>query len=174
MKRRLITLAAGTAAIALPALLVCAGPLGWSAVKTLVKAKFSDVDHIEPAELAKWQAAGRKPLLLDVRAPEEFDVSHLAGARRVDPGAGATAIAGVPKDQLIVTYCSVGYRSGAFAERLVAAGYTNVHNLLGSIFQWANEGRPLVNRDGPATTVHPYDKTWGKLLDAKRRAKTAP
>ena len=51
---------------------------------------------------------------------------------------------GIAKDAPIVTYCSVGYRSGKMAERLQAAGYTNVRNLEGSIFKWANEHRPLV------------------------------
>ncbi len=103
-------------------------------------------------------------MLVDVRTPEEFAVSHLAGARRVDPEAGAEALAALPRDTAIVVYCSVGWRSAAFAERLRAAGFTHVQNLQGSIFAWANEDRPVV-RDGQAVrAVHPYDAVWGRLL----------
>jgi hypothetical protein len=79
-----------------------------------------------------------------------------------------------PLDLPIVTYCSVGYRSGAFAERLRSAGFTNVVNLEGSIFRWANEGRPLFRSARPVTEVHPYNRTWGLLLKEDRRAGVAP
>jgi hypothetical protein len=45
-----------------------------------------------------------------------------------------------------------------------------VRNLDGSIFAWANEGRPLERNGQPAQLVHPYDALWGKLLDPARRA----
>lgn len=72
-----------------------------------------------------------------------------------------------------MTYCSVGYRSGGFAKKLQDAGYTNVQNMSGSIFQWANEGRPI-ERDGHRVDkVHPYSSTWGKLLKPELRAETS-
>jgi 3-mercaptopyruvate sulfurtransferase SseA len=74
-------------------------------------------------------------------------------------------------NQPIVVYCSVGYRSSRLAERLQKAGCTNVFNLDGSIFQWANEGR-LLERDGrPVNEVHPYSQTFGQLLRSEHRAK---
>ena len=78
--------------------------------------------------------------------------------------------AGMPKETPIVTYCAVGYRSGALATKLREAGFTNVRNLEGSIFQWANEHRPLVREDQPVTTVHPYSSLWGRLLTDDVRA----
>lgn len=116
------------------------------------------------------------PLLVDVRKEPEFAVSHLLAARRVDPSAGPEALGDVPKDQAIVTYCSVGARSAEFATRLVAAGFTDVHNLRGSLFRWAREGRPMVTGVGasarPTTQVHPYDDFWGLLIDDDRHALT--
>ncbi len=134
----------------------------WPAIKARIAKEFPSVKSIGTAELAKTEP---KPVLLDVRTVAEFDVSRLAGARRVDPDAAATTVA-LPKNTPIVTYCSVGYRSAKFAKRLQEAGFTNVRNLEGSIFQWANEGRPIE----PGTKVHPYNKKWGVLLDAARRA----
>jgi hypothetical protein len=58
------------------------------------------------------------------------------------------------------------------AERLQKAGFTNVMNLEGSIFQWANEGRPVYRDAAEVQQVHPYDGIWGKLLDKDLRAYT--
>jgi rhodanese-related sulfurtransferase len=145
--------------------------IGWALVNAKVRHDFPEVKRITPSELAAWlnDRARPAPLLLDVRTRPEYEVSHLRNAQHVEPDAAVSAIR-ADKDQPIVTYCSVGYRSGAFAEKLRAAGYTNVVNLSGSIFQWTNEGRPLV-RDGEETDkVHSYNKTWGLLLQKKHRA----
>jgi hypothetical protein len=76
----------------------------------------------------------------------------------------------VPKDRPIVAYCAVGWRSSALAERLKAQGYTNVSNLEGSIFAWANEGRPVYQGEQPAARVHPVSEKWGRLLKEELRA----
>ena len=120
-------------------------------------------------ELAAALAGKNKPVLLDVRTKPECDVSHLEGAIRVEPGSDPAAIS-TPKDKAIVTYCSVGYRSAAFAKKLSEAGYRNVTNLEGSIFRWANEDRPLVHDGQPTDKVHPYNRFWGMLLDKSHRA----
>jgi hypothetical protein len=45
-------------------------------------------------------------------------------------------------------------------------------NLEGSIFQWANECRPVYRDAAEVQQVHPYDGIWGKLLDKDLRAYT--
>jgi len=47
------------------------------------------------------------------------------------------------------------------------AGVANVFNLTGSIFRWANEGRPLRSGDERVQAVHPFDEDWGRLLDRR-------
>ena len=54
-----------------------------------------------------------------------------------------TRLPEVDKNTPIVVYCSVGYRSEKIGEKLRKAGYTNVTNLFGGLFTWANENRPL-------------------------------
>jgi len=145
----------------------------WFLLKKSLRQRFPKVEWISTADLAGWMAdrARRPPLLLDVRTSEEWEVSHLAGARRVEPNSPVeTALADVAKDTPIVTYCAVGYRSGETATRLRAAGFTDVHNLEGSIFAWANEHRPLVHGRDPVKTVHPYNSFWGRLLRDEVRA----
>lgn len=145
----------------------CGRDLGWSAVDRMVTRSFPEVRHVTADSLARLLAdsTGVRPLLLDVRTPSEYRVSHLSGAHRIDPDATTfSMLADVPKDTLIVAYCAVGYRSAGIVERLYAAGFTNSYNLRGSIFQWANEGRPVVRDGVPVSQVHPYDTVWGRLL----------
>ena len=145
--------------------------LGWGLVNAKIRHDFPEVKRISTAELAAWLAdtARPAPLLLDVRTQAEYDVSHLQNAVRVEPDASASVVP-PPKDRPIVTYCSVGYRSGAFAEKLRAAGFSNVVNLEGSIFAWANEGRPVFRDGVQVEKVHPYNWTWGLLLRKEHRA----
>ena len=70
----------------------------------------------------------------------------------------------------VVCYCSIGWRSSKMVERLVAGGVSDVHNLEGSIFKWANERRDL--RDGKKNEthlVHPFNSVFGQMLDAEHR-----
>jgi rhodanese-related sulfurtransferase len=148
-------------------------PLDWFLLKRSLRAKFSDVDWITTRQLADWLRSKERPapVLLDVRTAAEWQVSHLPGARRVDPDASAKEAAGaLAKETPIVIYCSVGYRSGVMAERLQKAGFVHVQDLEGSIFEWANEGRPLVRDGKKVTKVHPYDAAWGRLLRGEVRA----
>ncbi|KAF0242019.1 MAG: rhodanese-like domain-containing [Planctomycetota bacterium] len=138
-----------------------------------IREKFPGVKQLATGDLAAWLADGKrpKPVLLDVRSEEEWKVSRLPGAKHTPPGTKPDdALAGVAKDAPVVVYCSVGYRSSAYAEKLQKEGWTNVVNLEGSIFAWANEGRPVVDEKGPASKVHPYDAKWGELLKQELRA----
>lgn len=145
----------------------------WFLLKKSLRHKFAKIEWISTSELADWLSSKRTPpLLLDVRTVEEWNVSHLPGARRIEPNATPEEAAkGLTKETPIVTYCAVGYRSGEVAERLRAAGFTNVRNLEGSIFQWANEHRPLVHENASVARVHPYNGFWGRLVNDDVRAR---
>jgi rhodanese-related sulfurtransferase len=135
----------------------------------VISAVFAEVHWIETGELARAleRPASERPLLLDARTPVEHAVSHLAGARRVAPD---TVDLHLPKGAPLVVYCSVGYRSALACKRLAQLGYTDVRNLAGGIFQWANEGRPLQADGEPAAHVHPFSRLWGLWLARERRA----
>jgi rhodanese-related sulfurtransferase len=160
-------------------LIFCASAFagGLDAMKLFVRLRFWNVPQISTKDLARWLTddSRPKPFLLDVRTPAEYAVSHLPGAQRIDPDAQITKmLEHLSPDRPIVTYCSVGFRSAELAQRLIAAGRKNTYNMEGSIFQWANEGRPL-ERDGrPVETVHPYNESWSKMLDPRRRANAPP
>ena len=132
-----------------------------------LRIQFPEVRWITTGDLADWleDRHRKSPVLLDVRTPDEWDVSHLPGARRVDPWTSAEmALPNVAADIEVVAYDAVGYRAAELATRLRAAGFTHVRCLDGAIFQWANEHRPLARNGDPVTRVHPYTQYWGRLL----------
>ena len=145
----------------------------WSMTLKMIRARFPTVARVSTDTLQSWldESPQRKNLLLfDVREPEEYAVSHLQGARPAPSKDEALkALQGTPSDQRIVLYCSVGYRSSELAQFLMKKGYTEVYNLEGSIFAWANEGRPVYRGKERVTVVHPYDKIWGSLLKKSLR-----
>ena len=145
--------------------------LTWAIVNFKVRHDFPTVRRIDSKQLAQWLHDRQRvqPILFDVRTKPEYDVSHIHGAQRIEPNSDAEVVI-VARDKPIVTYCSVGYRSAAFAKKLQAAGFHNVQNLSGSIFDWANNGNPLEQQGRPAHNVHPYNERWGRLLRKELRA----
>jgi rhodanese-related sulfurtransferase len=149
--------------------------LKWAIVNFKVRHDFPTVWQIDSQQLTQWLGDAHRvqPALLDVRTRAEYDVSHIHGAQRVEPGSNVTLIA-IPREKPIVTYCSVGYRSAAFAKTLQDAGFKDVQNLTGSIFDWANNGFPIERQGQPVKKVHPYNNRWGSLLKKELRANAPP
>jgi len=108
-------------------------------------------------------------VLLDTREKEEYDISKIPGATYFgydEPD--YSVLDKLDKEQPIVMYCSIGYRSEKMGEELQKRGFTNVKNLYGSIFEWANKDYPLVNAKNETTTkIHTYDSRWSKWVDNK-------
>ncbi len=123
------------------------------------------VPTVPTAVLARELRRPHAPVLLDVRTPAEYRVSHLAGARFVDADSIQTQqFVGFDRAQPVVVYCSVGARSERLGERLHALGFRNVRNLYGGLFEWVNEGHEVYNAQGPTQNVHPYSVLWSPWL----------
>jgi len=112
-------------------------------------------------------------IILDAREFEEFATSHIVGAHYVGyDDFSKNVLAGIPQNQAVVVYCSIGYRSEKIGEKLQKLGYANVSNLYGSIFEWANRGYPINNMAGrPTDTVHAYSRNWSKWITAPQIVK---
>ena len=106
-------------------------------------------------------------VLIDAREWNEYKVSHIKNAMFVGYDQfEITKLKSIIKKQKIVVYCSVGYRSERISERLKGAGFINVSNLYGGIFEWVNQGNPVVDEKGKETDhIHAYSKTWGVWLN---------
>ena len=107
-------------------------------------------------------------ILLDAREEKEFQTSHLKNALYVgyEKFKLKKTIKNLPnKDAKIVVYCSLGVRSEDVAEKLKKAGYTNVLNLYGGIFEWKNNNNKVFNSYEKETEkVHTCTQEWSKWL----------
>ncbi len=140
----------------------------WDAVFAWIQRDWPEVPQMSTRELAHRMAAnsGATPLLIDVRTREEYEVSHLPGAIWAEtPSQIASAMRAASDRKPVVLYCSVGVRSSRAAAKLKESRRAIVFNLQGSIFQWANEGRPIMANDRVVHVVHPYNERWGVLLN---------
>ena len=159
------------ATVALWASAASANDERWDRTLAEIREAFPGVRHLTTQQLADKLGGGEPVLLLDAREADEFQVSHIEGAvRATTVRAALNAIRADSREPTVVVYCSVGFRSSRLVSRLKARGVKKVFNLEGSLFQWANEGRPLARADEPATRVHPYDDYWGELLNEALRA----
>lgn len=152
-------------------------PVVFDVLRRLTERKFPDGKWVTVSELERWRAdPGRaQPVVLDARTEDEYAVSHLRGAVRIDPyRPSLRPLRGFPKDTAIVLYSSVGYRGARVADFLARQGYSRVYNLDGGQFRWANAGRPVFRQDRPTAEVHPYDATWGLLLESEYRIDAPP
>lgn len=125
-----------------------------------------DVPYISVETLAM---PNTNPILLDAREENEYKVSHLKNAICVGYNSFnlKETISKLPQDKntKIVVYCSLGVRSETVAHKLIEAGYTNVYNLYGGIFEWKNNDFQVVDTLGnPTEKVHAFSKNWSKWL----------
>src|SRR5690242_4286008 len=90
------------AALVLAGLALLSWPaFDWFLLKRSLRRKFPGVRWITIAELADWLVDERRPqpVLLDIRDEVEWNVSHLPGARHLDPpSAAAKAVAQLAKE----------------------------------------------------------------------------
>lgn len=133
--------------------------------EVLKKYNSESIPYITATELA---SNANNVLILDARELNEYKISHLkasvfVGYENFDT---KTVIKKVTnKNQPIVVYCSVGVRSEDIAEQLKKAGFTNIKNLYGGIFEWKNLDFDVYNSKGQVTdSVHTFSEKWSKWL----------
>lgn len=124
--------------------------------RELLAATKSEIREIDTATAAQMldsaagssQAAGSpaasKPLLLDVREPDEYEQGAIAGAVHIPRGhlEGQIESRAVNRDAPIIVYCAGGVRSAFAAKTLGELGYSDVVSMDGGFGRWKDEGRP--------------------------------
>lgn len=75
---------------------------------------------ISPQELNERLGAELKPVVVDVRQPEEYAAGHVAGALNMPLDLLPGQLASLPADRLIVTYCNMYHRGTSRGERAAA------------------------------------------------------
>ena len=126
------------------------------------KDEFKSVETIAADELKKIKT---KITFVDVREKAEQAISMIPNAISKDE---FEKNKDKYKDSLIVTYCTIGYRSGVYAEKISKEGF-NVRNLKGSLLAWLLSGESIQKNGKETLTVHVYGKKWN-ILPTKYKA----
>ena len=172
----IIPIMTGLGVLAASALYAHNRPADLNALHQGIISDYSQVSHISAEAFDRQNTDDI--ILLDIREADEFAISHIAGARRIDPEISTenllTLLPTDLTDKTIIVYCSVGRRSTALAARakahLLATGAADIVNLEGGIFGWHNEKRPLTSASGSTDYIHPYNEYWNRWV--KRKDKT--
>ncbi len=121
--------------------------------------------HQISAAAAMQRVFDKDAIIVDVRDPAEFAVSHAVGARSL-PLETLTKDGWPrdwPSDRPIIVYCTVGYRSGKAAEILSKSGLS-AENLAGGILALAEADEALVDDRGRTLRVHTWSKDYAWML----------
>jgi molybdopterin/thiamine biosynthesis adenylyltransferase/rhodanese-related sulfurtransferase len=102
----------------------------------------SEALEIMPVELQKQIDAGKAPIILDVREPQEYQINKIAGSTLIPLGELPQRYQELDPDKEIVTHCKMGQRSAKAADFLRTVGFTKVKNLRGGILAWIDQVDP--------------------------------
>ena len=139
------------------------------------------VREVDPKEVHPLVESPNGVVIVDVREQQEFEESHLPGAKHVPRGHLESRIEGAVKDRSarVVLYCASGNRSALAAHTLQQElGYENVESMTGGITLWKDRGykvevpRRLTDEQRERYSRHLLVPEIGiegqmKLLDAK-------
>ena len=122
-------------------------------------------EQMTVSDLKKLLYAGDNLLILDVRTPEEFQIGALAGAMSLPLEKIPGFIPRLYGNKTIVSYCTVGYRSGLVAVDLENLLGRPVYNLDGGIIEWCNQGGEVIDSEGSSSSrIHPYNASWEPFI----------
>jgi len=103
----------------------------------------------DPADVAEQLALDPTAIVLvDTRSPEAYAEAHLPGAVSLHhPTITAEALAALPTDALVVTYCwSISCNAATKGAARIAALGRPVKEMIGGIGAWRSEGFPVEGR----------------------------
>jgi rhodanese-related sulfurtransferase len=104
------------------------------------------VSTIRATELNDGLKNGKRPLVIDVRQPDEYRTGHIIGANLIPLNKLSTRIKELPQSREIVCVCASGNRSGSATRMLVKAGFNTV-NLKGGMNSWRQANLPVKKGD---------------------------
>jgi sulfur-carrier protein adenylyltransferase/sulfurtransferase len=95
--------------------------------------------EITPRALQQKIRAGEDLVILDVRNPEEAQISRIQGSILIPLGELPERVAELSTADQVVVHCRMGSRSARAVEFLRSVGFRKVKNLVGGINAWAEE-----------------------------------
>jgi len=99
--------------------------------------------RVTPAEAAGALVSSAPPIVVDVRAPREWQKSHIDGSVNIPLNHLSERIEEVPASRPVLVHCAGGYRSSIAAGILQASGRQNLTELNGGLAAWEAAGLPV-------------------------------
>ncbi len=99
---------------------------------------------------AEELAGADRPVVLDVRNPQEWAAGHIEGSVNIPLNRLQERIGEVPRDQRVAVHCAGGYRSSIAASILHQHGITNLTEIAGGLAAWEAAHLPVVREEQPA------------------------
>ena len=98
-----------------------------------------EIGEILPEELSERLRRGERPVILDVREPEEIAIASFPGATHIPMGEIPSRVTELDPDQETVVVCHHGIRSPDAAAWLRSQGVAGARSMAGGIDRWAVE-----------------------------------
>jgi hydroxyacylglutathione hydrolase len=99
--------------------------------------------RVTPAEAAQALGSPAPPVVLDVRAPKEWEQVRIEGSVNIPLNHLVERVGEVPADRPVLVHCAGGYRSSIAAGVLQQHG-ADVSELAGGITAWEAAGLPVM------------------------------
>ena len=117
---------------------------------------FPEVIDVEPL-LAMDLAKRPEVVFVDVRNPKEQRVSMIPGAVTQ-----AKFLSNLEqyRDNILIGYCTISYRSGKLAQELREKRGVTMYNLRGGLLAWLHDGGKVVDQKGETKRIHVYGRRW--------------
>lgn len=148
----------------------------------LIEDCLQTVKELFPWDLEEKLESGDKPILLDIREPEEFNAMHLENSINVPRGILEQSCEWdfeetIPdlvnaRDQEIVIICKSGNRSVLAAYTMQQMGYQNVASLKTGLRGWTDYEQPLVDNQNQPVDIDDADEYFtSKVKPEQQRPK---
>ncbi len=109
----------------------------------MIRRAKEQITEVDPGEIHDLLPDRNGTVVVDVREQQEFEQSHIPGAKHVPRGHLESRIEGAAGDKAarVVLYCASGNRSALAARTLQEElGYENVESMTGGITLWKDRG----------------------------------
>jgi len=117
-------------------------------IQSVVKSKLSRVNNVNSQE-ATLLINKQNAIVVDTRSEEEFKSGHIVNAKNLTVSQiqeGKLSSIEKYKQTPIIVVCATGARSIGAGDKLVKAGFEQVHNLSSGMSAWATANLPTTKK----------------------------
>jgi rhodanese-related sulfurtransferase len=96
----------------------------------------SPYEEISVEELKARLNAGERPVIIDVREPEEVAYGMIPGAKHLPMGQIPQRLEEIPREGEVIFVCRSSHRSAQVCEYLTMIGFEKPVNMVGGMLAW--------------------------------------